>query len=440
MKKTKVALLITLVLIYFVANPVLAQQEMSPEQFYINQAVSEKFASMRKAAKSSFNGVLLYPEDIRNALLELSQYPDLITLLANKKYLTQEELDKFLKAQPQEAKDAVEKLKDYPEIIDILSQHIAVSTILGEVYKDKKETTSQVISRLSKSVEVEQKESVDAWTQQLQQDPERVKQLQDAAEAYAKANNLPSPNQPVPAAQAGKTDNPYGYYVNEKSEVVIYNMPSPQMMQYLLMNQTLYMMLFSAAVSHHHHYHDDYYWDYYDEHWEDDWNEYEDSVDKVGDELEDLNKNIDEIQDNREDAKDKWEDRKEDRPETLPEDAKDKWQDRQENRPENLPANLQEKRESGDWNKQMLNQPSSGFPGNRSNVTSQLPSRQQQIGRASQFHSGSWGQRSGGATFGSRGGGSSSSFGGGSRSSASRSGGASGGGSRSFSGGGGRRR
>ena len=421
--KKSICLLAILCLLWgpvsFAAEPA----QLSPEQFYLNQASAEKFGELRKEAKGSFQGILLYPDDIRNAVLVLSQYPDLIALLDNKKVLDEKEFDKLLKEQPAEVRDAIEDLKAYPDVIGIMSDNIVVTALLGEMVRDKKEETFAVIKRLSDSVKAGNTEVVNAWTEKLQQDPKAVQELQAASEAYAKANNLPSPNKPMTAEQAAQAPTPYGYYVNEKNTVIIQQMPSQDVTSYMLANQMMYTMLFACMANNYYAHRNDYYWHYYDEHHED----WQNAVNNNTNAMNDLNNNIDEIQAGRDQAK---QDRQ---------DKKDKWK---ENQP-TPKQNLQDKRDNpgadqkgdrlqqgGVNNKLPGNGPqvNNGLPGSglsgqrdmissaggardfssaRSNVSFQAPSRNQQISQASQFHSGSWSGAS------SRGG--SGSFGGGSR-------------------------
>ncbi len=394
--------------------------QMSAEQFYLNQESAAKFASLRKAAKKSFKGILLYPDDIRNSVLELSQYPDLIALLKNEKYLNESEFEKLLKEKPAEVKGAIDKLKAYPEIIRIMDENMVVSALLGEMVKDKKEETVQVIKRLSDSVQQGHVKAVNAWTEQMQKDPKAVQELQAAADAYAKQNKLPSPNQPMTAAQAAANPNPYGYYVDEKNTVVIQDMPSSDMMRFMMLNQTMYMMLFATAMNHHSVFDDDYYWDYYDDHF----NERQDALNGISDGLDDLNNNIDEIQENRqearEEAKEKWQEKKDDWKDRKDGSTtvQDKLQDRRDS------ADVKQRRETFQEKKQaaqlpaeigsgkiqqlqnvapVMQQVNAPNPvGQFPNVTFQPPSRQQQIERASQFHSGSWQQGSGVGNLASR--------------------------------------
>jgi uncharacterized membrane protein YgcG len=456
--------------------------KMSPEQFYLNQESAAKFGELRKAAKGSFQGILLYPDDIRNAVLEISQYPDVIVLIENKKVLNETEFENMLKAMPAELQSAVEQLKAYPEIIDILNKNIVVTSLLGEMVREKKETTIQVVKRLSDSVQQGHALTVDAWTQQMQDNPKAVEELQAAAEAYAKENNLPSPNQPVtsdgPVAAAA---NPYGYYVDKNNTVIIQDMPSSEVMNYTMANQAMYMMLFAAAVNNHSVFYDDYYWDHYEDEWNDNWDEYNNNLNDIENQLGNINSNLDEMQKNWETKKNEWQQKKDDwqnnRPGNKPA-VGDRMQQGgrlDNNRPGDAGGRLQQgpginnslPGESGGRLQQgpginnslpgdsggRLQQgaginnslPGSGggnFASTRGNVGFQAPSRSQQINRASQYHSGSWGgggSGGGGRSFsgsggGSRGGGGG---GGGSRGGGSRGGGGGGGGGSRGGGGGG---
>ncbi len=408
----------------FAADPA----PMSPEQFYLNQASAEKFGELRKEAQGSFQGILLYPDDIRNSVLVLSQYPDLIALIDNKKVLNEAEFDKLLKEQPAEVLAAIEDLKAYPEVIDIMDRNIVVTALLGEMVRDKKEETLAVVKRLSDSVKAGNTEVVNAWTQKLQQDPKAVQELQSASEAYAKANNLPSPNKPMTAEQAAQSPNPYGYYVNEKNTVIIQQMPSQDVTSYMLANQMMYTMLFACMANNYYAYRNDYYWHAYDEHHED----WQNAVNNNTNAMNNLNNNIDEIQAGRDQAqqgrqekKDAW---KENHPQagTRPGDLPAKG-DRVNN---GLPG-------SGLSGQRDMISSAGGardFSGARNNVSFQAPSRNQQISQASQFHSGSWsgggGSRGGGGGGGSRGGGGGGSRGGGGGSRGGGGGGRGGGGRR----------
>jgi len=409
--------------------------KMSPEQFYLNQESAAKFASLRESAKSSFQGILLYPDDIRDAVLELSQYPELITLIKNKKYLNEPEFEKLLKEKPAEIQAAIASLKDYPEIVDILDKNIVVTALLGEMVREKREETMAVVKRLSDSVQQGHVVAVDAWTELMQDNPKAVEDLQAASEAYAKENGLPSPNTPVDGPVMG-TANPYGYYVDRTNTVIIQEMPSTDMMQYALVNQTMFMMLFAASVNHHSMFHDDYYWDRYGDEFEDNWDEHNESLNNIESGVNGINDSLNEMQNNWNEKKTEWQDKK------------DNLGGSRTERPSNKPA-FSDRRDQGLADNKLpggsrgvgLSQDSinrnlqGGFAQQRGNVGFQSQSRNQQINRASQFHSGSW---SGNGRGG--GGGSGRSFsggggGGGSFSGGSRSGG--GGGGRSFSGGGG---
>jgi uncharacterized membrane protein YgcG len=400
---------VSLGLIFSAAGPAWAQEAMTPEQFYLNQASAEKFASLRKAARSSFYGILLYPKDIRDAVLELSKYPDLLFSLGDKEKV---------KTYPEPAQQAVKTLEGYSDVTGIMKQHLVVSALLGEVYKEKGQEIVDVVDRLSVTVNQNHEAAVRSWTEKLEKDPEALKELQRAAEAYAKENKLPSPNQPQPASQGTQVThvyNQYGYYVNPQGQVVVNDLPSSEMMNYMMLNSLVYFALTAAVVSHHGHYHEDYYWEMYD----DAWNRYEDYWDEQMNDLEDQ---IDEIAGDREDKRQEYQERVDE----IKQEREERQQGRQE-RPAAQPATerLQQRPSP-------TAQPAWQQGGAGSKVKFDPPSRDFQVNRARDFHSQSWGQRGGGGGFQRSGGGASSggfqrsgggSFGGGARSGSSFSGG-----------------
>jgi len=421
--------------------------QMTPEQLYLRKSATDEFESLRQAARSSFYGILLYPEDIQGALLELSQHPELVVLINQNTLLKEEEFEKKLAEYPEETKEAIEKLEEYIEIVRIMNKHIVVTTILGEIYKKDKEAITQVIKRLGKTISGQHEEAAQAWTNRLDEDPETLKQLQEAADAYAKENDLPNPNDPVSKDQMGNVTNVYnnyGYYVDPKGQTVVYGMPSQDFMSYMMINQTMYFMLYSSMAWHHHHYYDDYYWYANDDYWDDNkdyWrNKAEDidsDIEKVGNELEELNDRLDTI---GEDAKDRWGDKKEEFGDRR-EEAKEKWnseealQKREQAKEKwGSEEGLQKRQELKDdfssnervanWNREQSNlaqrvgteerrfssqsmsqwdrsydrsfnrRDGSGFGQRSGNTSFSSLNRSQRISQASQRHSGSWGSRS----------------------------------------------
>jgi len=299
-----------------------AQTQPSPEQTYLRNAAEEQFGSMRESAQKSFRGILLYPEDIQVALLELSQHPELVVLMNETKVVNEEKFKKKLEEYPEETQEASQKLKEYLEIVRIMNKHLVVTTTLGEIYKKDKEVTTQVMMRLGKATHAENEEAAQAWTNRLDEDPKTLEELKKAAGAHAKENNLPNPNQPVSQQQMGDVTNiynNYGYYVDPKGQTVVYGMPSQDFMSYMMLQQTTYMLLFSSMAWHHHHYSGGHYWYAYDDYWEDryddyenSWNDYNDSLNGVESGLNELNQNIGEIQDGIADRQDQWQDKKDD--------------------------------------------------------------------------------------------------------------------------------
>ncbi|MHC4690338.1 MAG: hypothetical protein ACYS5F_11990, partial [Planctomycetota bacterium] len=60
----------------------IACASMAQDREFLNQQVEMKFEQMREDGRQAFRGVLFYPADVRKAVLELSQYPELVAKLA----------------------------------------------------------------------------------------------------------------------------------------------------------------------------------------------------------------------------------------------------------------------------------------------------------------------------------------------------------------------
>lgn len=427
--KTKFLISIALYLVTAVVSSSLVfaqtQTPENPDRVFLQQAVSAKFENLRSSAKSAYSGILLYPKDVRDSVLELSQYPDLVLKMGEKKGAAPADVSQY----PAEAQAAAKVLAQQKQVIAIMKGNLVVTSLLGEVVKDKKKEVMQAVDRLSESVDKESEASAKEWTEELQKNPEAVKQLQEAAATYAKENNLPDPNQPVSSDQVNNVTNvynQYGYYVAPSGSVVVYDMPSQEVMNYMIARTAMWATLYGVIYHHHHMYYGGYYWNSYDDYWEDHADQINDSLNGIEDNLDDINKNLDEIQDKADDRRDQWQDRK-DEVQPKVEEKRDAWETRKNetlpatadnlkakdiNRPANLPAT----KEMGP----------SRVPAARpsQNISYRSPSTQQRIGSASNIHSKSWSSASRGSSSYSRGtSGGSRSYSGGSRSSGRSSGG-----------------
>lgn len=199
------------------------------EQTYFQQKVTEKLEELRSVSGGALRGLLLYPKDIRDAILEISMYPPLIVRVYDLGEEPGERLDELMAEYPPETKAAARAEK------------------LGE-------------------------DALDDWQSRIAGDEEAQKQLQAATEAY-QLEVAPNDSAQI-TTSSGDTinvnvnvDNSAGYQTSSSGSIIIYSVPSYSYSIYVMNHCNLYYM--ACGHMHYHtaayaHYYDDYFDDYWD--------------------------------------------------------------------------------------------------------------------------------------------------------------------------------
>ncbi|MHC4758842.1 MAG: hypothetical protein ACYTE8_09305, partial [Planctomycetota bacterium] len=204
---------------------------------YLNQLVESKFSQMREDGRQAFGGILFYPSDVREAVLELSQYPELVAKLSFIKNRSLSEAvikaDDVIKDYPEEAKAAAKTLNFYPEILDIMQQNLVMTGLIGAVYSDDKATIKETVNRLAENTNQEYNESVDDWAEILDDEPELIEELQAAQAGYAEWVAQPSTIQTYGNVQDYYCDD-YGYYISDDGMPTVYGLPCYGYTSYVL--------------------------------------------------------------------------------------------------------------------------------------------------------------------------------------------------------------
>ncbi len=195
----------------------------------------------RVEATPSFQGLVRYPQKIRYAILELSQDP---TLLLRLNYLPEEAVDereKILGEAPAEIRKAARILLEEPEVLDILTHHLELTTMVGVVYKQNKKllktTTDQGHERTLKKDE----ESVEAWAQQLHENPKAAQEFFEAEQDYEQDEDLTEEEE-----YTGEPD--YGYEEDDDDEYGYYGLPPYGYTRYALRHANRYPNLANSMV------------------------------------------------------------------------------------------------------------------------------------------------------------------------------------------------
>lgn len=192
--------------------------------------VLNRIEELQNRSKNQFRAIIDdYDRDAQSAFYEMARYPNLISdLVRNGKPSNSEvsrivsdypsdihetaknyarryfevllridqlnsEIDNafqsYLKPYDRETSESVNTLLAYPEIVSILVEDKDFTALLGTVYYEDPKWIEGNLNRISQELAEQNKEDLDAFKSQIQNDPEAYNEMLDASEKFAKENN-----------------------------------------------------------------------------------------------------------------------------------------------------------------------------------------------------------------------------------------------------------
>ena len=192
--------------------------------------VLNQIEALQNRSKNQFRAIIDdYDRDAQAAFYEMARYPNLISDLvkdgkpsssevtrivsnyptdiheAAKKYARMyfealrridqlnSEIDgafqSYLEPYDPETRESVNTLLAYPEIVSILVEDKDFTTLMGAVYREDPKWIEGNLNRISKELAEQNKEDLDAYKNQIQNDPEAYNEMLNASEKFAKENN-----------------------------------------------------------------------------------------------------------------------------------------------------------------------------------------------------------------------------------------------------------
>ncbi|MHC4466937.1 MAG: hypothetical protein ACYSYW_10325 [Planctomycetota bacterium] len=235
----------------------IACASMAQDREFLNQQVEMKFEQMREDGRQAFRGVLFYPADVRKAVLELSQYPELVAKLAfiKNRPLTSRSVvkpDDIIQDYPDEVKEAAKILNFYPDVLDIMEQNLVMTGLIGAVYTDDKAKILETVNRIAENTSSEHDESVDNWAQILEQEPELIEEMRAAQNDYTNQYQSPPASGYVDGPINQRTDycDDYGYYMSDDGVPSVYGLPCYGYTSYVLYYPHRYPHLAHRIIHH----------------------------------------------------------------------------------------------------------------------------------------------------------------------------------------------
>ncbi|UCH96852.1 MAG: DUF3300 domain-containing protein [Candidatus Aminicenantes bacterium] len=143
------------------------------------QGLSEK---QQKAVEA----LVLYPEKVRNAVLEASLYPEILVKISNIQERSREKFKEILSPYNRKIQETIWDLVRFPEILSILTENISLTILLGDMYKNNPQQIKKQLEELQVEGARQQSQAVNSWRKSLEDDPEAMEEFQQAAEEYAR--------------------------------------------------------------------------------------------------------------------------------------------------------------------------------------------------------------------------------------------------------------
>lgn len=172
-----------------------------------------------------------YPAETRKAVLELSQYPELVTALATAK--SEPARLAAIAAAPAEARAPAAKVLQYSGLVEILNQDIRLTTLVGRVYRDHKAIIDAIGAELEKQTAAQQSDSADRWAARLAADEAALRELLAALKKRAEETGSKESGDGVTQTD-GKT--------------VVYATPTEETTRYILDRAGEYAQVAAALI------------------------------------------------------------------------------------------------------------------------------------------------------------------------------------------------
>jgi hypothetical protein len=120
----------------------------SQELFYLKNSLDSQAGAANGSARDLLNELLAQPKEVRDAVLEVSQRPDLLVRLKYLDSSTPDAQAKLLAEYPKETADAARTLVSQPALFKKVSDQIVAAGLLGQMYANERETVRHMADQI----------------------------------------------------------------------------------------------------------------------------------------------------------------------------------------------------------------------------------------------------------------------------------------------------
>ena len=152
----------------------------------ITELVRNGRPSTAEAIRISSN----YPVDIRETAIRYSRsYFDVLVRIDRLNNAIDRSFQTYLEPYNERTRESVNMLLSHPEIVSTLVEDMSFTSLLGEVYSEDPEWVINRLNRISVELAEQNREDLEAYKNQIQNDPEAYNELLEASDRYARETN-----------------------------------------------------------------------------------------------------------------------------------------------------------------------------------------------------------------------------------------------------------
>ena len=192
--------------------------------------VLNRMEELQNRSQNQFKSIISgFDQETQGAFYDLARYPNLITDLVRNDRLSNSEIDRIVSNYPQDIRETAQKygpryhdillsidrlnneidkefqillepynqqthesvtaLLGYPEIVSSLASDKDFTKVLGDVYREDPNWVIARLDQISREIAENKRQDLDAYKNQIQQDPEAYQEMLDASERFSRERN-----------------------------------------------------------------------------------------------------------------------------------------------------------------------------------------------------------------------------------------------------------
>jgi hypothetical protein len=201
-------------------NLISSYSKIEQEDFWNLSRYPGLISRLAQEGKKSIDKIMAilseYPADIHETALAYgTKYYGLLQKMDEIQARTDAQFERILGDYPPVTQEALRELVQFPEIISLLNDHLGLAVRVGDRYRRDPQGEIHRADSLNLAEARQNAEDAEAWKQSIEQNPDEADDLKNAANDYATENGYTQEEvnaSPEPEYVSNYTCNPYSYW------------------------------------------------------------------------------------------------------------------------------------------------------------------------------------------------------------------------------------